>query len=155
MSRRCINIGSGKQLKNSNENEEWFNIDKSDKVDADMILDLDTDKLPFQSESIDYVYMNQVVEHLSNPIFAFNEIWRVLKRGGKVEIWSPYQGSIGSWASLDHRREINEYTFRELCGYGYGSYEYGIECNFTQAYKIEDTLEDGKRIHIILIKEKK
>lgn len=40
------------------------------------------EKMSISSESVDFVICNQVYEHVENPIFLINEIYRVLKPGG-------------------------------------------------------------------------
>jgi len=44
----------------------------------------DAHKLPFEDNSFGYVYSLAVFEHLHSPWIAANEIYRVLKPGGKV-----------------------------------------------------------------------
>lgn len=47
---------------------------------------LDKEKLPFPDEYFDIVYSKNLIEHLRNPGFALEEMWRVLKKGGKIII---------------------------------------------------------------------
>ena len=42
----------------------------------------DIHDLPFENEAFDYVISDQVLEHVENPLLAFKEASRVLKRGG-------------------------------------------------------------------------
>lgn len=43
-----------------------------------------TKKLPFKDESFDAVYFSQVIEHLNNPLYAMQEIRRILKKKGRL-----------------------------------------------------------------------
>lgn len=44
------------------------------------------DKFPFPSETFDVVYSKCLLEHLRNVGFAISEMYRVLKKGGKLRI---------------------------------------------------------------------
>jgi ubiquinone/menaquinone biosynthesis C-methylase UbiE len=44
------------------------------------------DKMPFDDEKFDAVFTNGSLHEWSDPENAFNEIWRVLKKGGRVFI---------------------------------------------------------------------
>ncbi|MCS6815758.1 MAG: class I SAM-dependent methyltransferase [Blastocatellia bacterium] len=46
-------------------------------------------RLPFPAETFDTVLMLQVLEHLPDPSGAMSEVWRVLKRGGRVILTAP------------------------------------------------------------------
>ena len=49
----------------------------------------DLGRLPFASENFDMVISRSVVEHLEDPLRAFQEFRRVLRPGGKVVIVTP------------------------------------------------------------------
>ncbi len=51
--------------------------------------------LPFKSETFDFVYSNQVIEHVKEPEKCISEIFRVLKKGGILYIRAPdYKSSF-------------------------------------------------------------
>jgi ubiquinone/menaquinone biosynthesis C-methylase UbiE len=45
-----------------------------------------TDTMPFDNETFDGLFTNGSLHDWSNPKDTFNEIWRVLKKGGRVFI---------------------------------------------------------------------
>lgn len=49
------------------------------------------DKLPFEDNLFDYVYASHVLEHVPwfQTRYAMSEAYRILKPGGKLEIWVP------------------------------------------------------------------
>lgn len=73
------------------EAKEFFpEIDSAALVPADVIVDLDRDGLqPFGDDSLDFVVCNHVLEHLANPIRTVAEIFRVLRRGGRLVVGVP------------------------------------------------------------------
>jgi methionine biosynthesis protein MetW len=57
-------------------------------------LDVSSEKLPFQNEYFDIIYMGDVIEHLTNPDFAIKEMARVLKLNGFLVLSTP---NLASW----------------------------------------------------------
>lgn len=50
--------------------------------------------LPIQDNSVDVVIFQEVIEHLPNQLFAFQEIYRILKPGGELFITTPSRSSL-------------------------------------------------------------
>lgn len=50
----------------------------------------DIQQLPFQTDSVDGIICNAVLEHIPEPYKAVEEILRILKPGGKVFIYAPF-----------------------------------------------------------------
>lgn len=79
-------------------------IDKEDMTVPDGIEFLKTDilrdRIPLDDESIDYIFMNHVVEHLHEPAVVLSELRRILKSGGMIYMEAPsirscYLPSVG------------------------------------------------------------
>ena len=47
---------------------------------------------PFADESFEVVWCSEVMEHLFNPLFAMQEMHRILKSGGRLLVTVPYHG---------------------------------------------------------------
>lgn len=59
-------------------------------VDPAVIIDLDRDGLrPFPDDSLDFIVMCHVLEHLANPIQTIAEVFRVLRPQGRAAIAIP------------------------------------------------------------------
>ena len=59
--------------------------------------DVERDRIPVGDETFDCVFFNEIVEHLPfNPFHALDEVWRVLKPGGRLVF------SVPNFASFDH-----------------------------------------------------
>jgi ubiquinone/menaquinone biosynthesis C-methylase UbiE len=58
------------------------------------LSDIESDKLPFASESVDFIIANQIFEHCKNVFWIMHEISRVLKVGGHVYIGVPNLASL-------------------------------------------------------------
>ena len=68
-------------------------IAKGAGIDA-YTVDVSCEKLPFEDEYFDIVYMGDVIEHLVNPDFAINEAARVIKSNGFLVLSTP---NLASW----------------------------------------------------------
>lgn len=75
---RILNVGCGDDTYGTH-----F-VDKYPKRKEVIKCDLDWEKLPFKSNYFDEVVCKNVLEHLTNPGFALKEMYRVLKKGGKL-----------------------------------------------------------------------
>ena len=52
-------------------------------------FDLEKDTLPQSNDSVDFVTLNAVIEHLSDPSNVLKESMRILKKGGLIFIRTP------------------------------------------------------------------
>ena len=97
---RKVYLGSGLDYR-----EGYINIDYNKKIKADIYLDLNTQKLPFKDNTIDYVKCYHVLEHLLQPEKTLQEIQRVLKVNGTAKIILPH------YNLLDHHRDLTHKVF--------------------------------------------
>src|SRR6185369_7057776 len=54
----------------------------------------DGDKLPFQTNSFDFIIASDVLEHVYDTENVFSELARILKKNGKILISVPYNGKL-------------------------------------------------------------
>ena len=90
-----LNIGCGLDYKESDDKSNWINVDSNRNIKADIYLDLN-ESLPFSDCSVDYVLMDNVLEHI-NPgeYFSFlEEIHRICKPGAVIEIYVPHYSGM-------------------------------------------------------------
>ena len=64
-------------------------IDKIETHCTDYVHDIEKKGIPFSSSTVDGIFMLDVIEHLHAWVFVFNDIYRVLKPDGIVEIHYP------------------------------------------------------------------
>lgn len=69
-------------------------LDSRRETNADIVLDLDADRIPLTDTSMDCIIMNNVLEHLSAPQKVIDECGRVLKRGGMLLITVPFMSRV-------------------------------------------------------------
>ena len=100
-----LNIGAGVSYLPG-----FTNIDVSPR--ADLQLDLNNDRLPFDDDSIELIFSYHCLEHLDNYLFALGEIHRVLQHQGRLLIGVPYV-TLTEFNLVNpyHRQNFNEYSF--------------------------------------------
>jgi SAM-dependent methyltransferase len=72
------------------------------------------DQLPFDTASFDSLLLDNVLEHISDPVPLLNEIKRVMRPDGYLVIAVP--GLYGQLCDSDHKFYYNEASLTELAG---------------------------------------
>lgn len=88
----------------------FVNIDITDR--ADICLDLNHERLPFDDNSADLIFTNHTLEHLHEYLHALGEIHRVLKHGGELLVGVPYV-TLTEFNLVNpyHKQHFNEFSF--------------------------------------------
>lgn len=71
---------------------------------VDVIHDLNKIPYPFSENSVDEVWLIFTLEHLNEPFLILEEIYRILKPGGKAYIRVPHYSSVYCWGEITHKR---------------------------------------------------
>jgi SAM-dependent methyltransferase len=93
-----LNLGCGKTVM-----EGFTGVDSRDFGQA-VVCDL-RDTWKWEDGSVDEVHASHFVEHLTGPerIHFVNELWRVLKPGGKAQLITPHWASNRAYGDLTHQ----------------------------------------------------
>jgi hypothetical protein len=78
-----------------------------------VLFDADREPIPFPDDHFDIVFAFEVLEHLSNPQFALDEVRRVLKPGGKFVASTP-SVYTHHWPRLFYPRTFLREGFRDF-----------------------------------------
>ena len=90
--------------------------------EVDIVHDLKSYPWPFEDDSFDIVYMNNIIEHLPETFKVMEEIHRILKVGGKVKIITVYWNHFHSITDPQHVTFYNEYSWDFFTGKRKGYY---------------------------------
>lgn len=101
-----INLGSGTKRYPG-----YLNIDCDAGSNPDFVVNLETDTLPFDDNSIDGVICHHVLEHLGEGFFhCIQELYRVCKHGTIIDIKVPHPNHDTFKIDPTHRRPIYPHT---------------------------------------------
>lgn len=99
---RKLNLGCGTKILAGYENyDKEVNLDK---------------KLKFKDNSIDYILIEDVLEHVNNPEYTLSELKRILKIGGILEIHVPHYRSPCAYM-VQHKTYYSWQTFNHYPWY--------------------------------------
>ena len=103
-----LNLGSGNDYK-----EGYVNVDRDNRIKADVYCDLNKGLLPFETNSVSEIAANHIVEHLLVEAFIpfMNECHRVLEPGGQLLIETPSPLCEWFWQDPTHIRGYTRNTF--------------------------------------------
>lgn len=65
---------------------------ESSKIPPNNLKICKAEKLDFESEIFDIIFSNEVIEHVEDDLKTLEESFRVLKKGGKIIIFTPNSG---------------------------------------------------------------
>jgi len=108
-----VNAGCGLRKKVSSDQEKWVNIDCAKEVNPDVICNLDTSRLIFRDDDVDFVFSEHSFEHFKYPLKVLKELYRVTKNGGTWQIIVPYgynfQDNLFHYTVGFHKGSFNKF----------------------------------------------
>lgn len=110
-----LDIGCG-----GNKQPDHIGIDQYKMKGVDIVCNVGKEKLPFKDDSVDEIYSAHFLEHLTNlnekweRTHFFNEIHRVLKKGGKATLIFPHWASNRYYGDPTHKEPFSEMGFYYL-----------------------------------------
>lgn len=97
-----LHLGCGRSIRPG-----WINIDAVPGEGIDLAMDLDADPvLPYPTDSVIHSEASHLIEHLRNPLPLMQELWRVTKPGGSIELRCPYGSSDDADEDPTHVRRL-------------------------------------------------
>lgn len=97
-----INIGSG-----SKRYPDIINIDSDANSNPDYVVDLETEPLPFEDNSVEGVLAHHILEHLGDGFFhTMRELYRVCKHGAVIDVKVPHPRHDIFLIDPTHKRPI-------------------------------------------------
>lgn len=96
MPKICLNVGCDNDIRGSNQNEMWVNIDAFN-INHPSVIKMSAEKLEFPDNYFDEICARDVLEHISwrKTDDVLKEWYRALKPGGTIYIQSP---NIVGWS---------------------------------------------------------
>jgi SAM-dependent methyltransferase len=89
-------------------------LDISPDTDADIVHDLDELPYPIEDASFDQILMQDVIEHVREPIRVFEELHRIARPGARIQLRTPHFSSILAYGDPTHRHYFSTIAIRSL-----------------------------------------
>ncbi|MET4184966.1 hypothetical protein ABIB94_007095 [Bradyrhizobium sp. JR7.2] len=107
-----IDIGSGGFKRDG-----FVGVDNRSDVGVDVTCDLVSESLPFEDNSVGYIFSSHCFEHIPHDRLApiFKDFSRVCADGAIIEIWNPYAFHRDGYV-LGHITFLTEEIYHHVCG---------------------------------------
>lgn len=106
-----LNIGAGEIVRPN-----FVRLDKRKLPGIDIVHDLEVFPYPLPDDCCLTIVGSHIIEHLKPwlMIDIFNELWRIMKIGGRLALITPYAGSFAWHQDFTHCASFNEASFTYL-----------------------------------------
>jgi len=106
----CMNVSIGCGMRKP---KGFIGIDIRAYEGVDHVMNIGTEKLPFEDESVSFIESDNVYEHLypEELFHSINECWRVLDAKGCLLIKVPKAGTPAYYIHPDHKIQFIEDSF--------------------------------------------
>ncbi len=89
-------------------------LDISADTDADIVHDLDTFPYPIEDASFDQILLQDVLEHVREPIAVFEELHRIARPAARIQLRTPHFSSALAYGDPTHRHYFSTLAIRSL-----------------------------------------
>jgi len=93
-----------------------FGVDQMPLEGVDVVHDLNRYPYPIESNSFDRIVLRHVAEHVDDVVKLMEEIHRIGRNGGTIEIHVPHFSSSNSYNDPTHKHHFSLLTFDFFCG---------------------------------------
>lgn len=100
-------------------------LDISADTDADVVHDLDVFPYPLEDDSFDQVLMQDVIEHVAEPIRVMEELQRVCRPGARIQLRTPHFSSVLAFSDPTHKHYFSAEAIRTLAEPRFAHYTEG------------------------------
>jgi SAM-dependent methyltransferase len=112
-----LDVGCG-----SNKRPGAVGLDISADTDADIVHDLDVFPYPIEDGSFDHVILQDVIEHVAEPMRVAAEMHRILRPGGRLQLRTPHFSSALAYSDPTHRHFYSTTAIRYLADPAFAHY---------------------------------
>lgn len=111
-----LNLGCGTDIKKG-----WINLDNSVLTGVDVKHNILKFPYPFKNNEFDYILASHILEHFYPEEITkiMNELHRIIKKDGILEIRVPYYNSPNNFQVLDHKTQFEFESFNQFRGKGF------------------------------------
>ncbi|HRI71762.1 MAG TPA: hypothetical protein PK156_46335 [Polyangium sp.] len=114
----------------------WINIDSAALPEVDVVVDLESGSLPFESDSMTEIVGSHVLEHIRNSLGLMQELHRLAKPNAKAIFRVPYGSSDDADADPTH---VRRYVW-DSWGYFSQPYYWRADYGYRGDWEVEEIL---------------
>jgi SAM-dependent methyltransferase len=114
---RVLDVGCG-----TKKHPGAIGLDISADTDADIVHDLDVFPYPIEDSSFDHVLLQDVIEHVDDPMRVAGELHRILRPGGRLTLRTPHFSSVLAYSDPTHRHFYSTTAIRYLAEPAFAHY---------------------------------
>lgn len=103
---KILDLGCGKRKQKS-----AIGIDISKDTDADIVHDLNKFPYPFSDNEFDYIYADNIIEHLDDVVKVLEELHRITKNSATIKIIVPFFRSFYAFIDPTHKHFFTVRSF--------------------------------------------
>ena len=104
-----LNFGCGEDIR-----EDWDNVDIQEDKRLTKSFDFNIFSYPIEDNTYDYIYLNNVLEHLDKPDKVLVELRRICKPNAIIKVIVPYYNNKGASGSMQHKCYFSDHTFKDF-----------------------------------------
>jgi ubiquinone/menaquinone biosynthesis C-methylase UbiE len=108
---RILDIGCGNKKLKAKSSDIVIGLDIVKLPGVDVVHNLEKFPWPFKKNEFDYIYANNVLEHLTDIIKPIEELHRIIKNHGILHILVPIYPSINMFVDPTHKSFFTHKTF--------------------------------------------
>lgn len=101
-----LNFGCGNDIKTG-----YINCDIEKFKGVDVCFDFNVIPYPFKANTFNYIYSDNVIEHLTNIPLVLKELHRISKNNAQIRIIVPYYNCYGAYNDLTHTHYFSHLSF--------------------------------------------
>ncbi len=106
-----LSVGCGRK----SSEPDVIRLDKSSKVEADIVWDLDELPYPFDDSRFSEIECFDVIEHLQDIPKTLEEFYRILEPNGTLKITTPHFSCANSFVDPTHKWHLSYFSFDYFC----------------------------------------
>ncbi len=103
-----LNLGCGNDYKKG-----WVNLDSRKNVRSDITHNLNKFPYPFKESYFDEILLENVLEHLENPIKVLKELIRISRNNARIIVSVPHATAYTNKSDIQHKTNFTEHTFTQ------------------------------------------
>jgi len=102
-----LNLGCGRDIRLG-----YINLDMLPLEGVDVVHDLNVPPLPFKEDLFDEINCQNIIEHLDNFLPFMEDVWRILRHDGVINILTAHCSGPQAFSDPTHRSFYSYNSFR-------------------------------------------